>query len=70
LYIIACKDQRENVQIMDSNTFCIHDCFVFPGSIKVYVGGQQPNQKKTVNSNVLSAVVKINGYKHIKWYTG
>ena len=61
--IIVCKDQRENVQIIYSN---IHDCFVFPGSIKVYVGGQQPNQKKTVNSNVLSAVVKINGYKHIK----
>lgn len=38
---------------------------VEPGSIKVYVGGQQPNQKKTVNSNVLSSIVKINGFRHI-----
>ncbi|XP_071137812.1 uncharacterized protein [Mytilus edulis] len=30
-----------------------------PGSIQVYVGGQLPNQKKTVPSNVLSATFKI-----------
>ena len=36
------------------------------GSVKVYAGGQQPNQKKTVPSNVLTSVVKINGSKNIK----
>ncbi|VDI08470.1 beta-glucosidase [Mytilus galloprovincialis] len=30
-----------------------------PGSIQVYVGGQLPNQKKTVPSNVLTATFKI-----------
>lgn len=37
-----------------------------PGSIQVYVGGQQPNQTKTVNSNVLTTVFKITGFKFIK----
>lgn len=36
------------------------------GSVEMHIGGQQPNQKKKVDSNVLSSVVKIIGSKHIK----
>ncbi|XP_045198055.2 uncharacterized protein LOC123552449 [Mercenaria mercenaria] len=37
---------------------------VHPGKMAVYVGGQQPNQKKTVGSNVLKAHFEIVRQKH------
>ena len=36
-------------------------CSNFSGTMKIYVGGQQPNQEKTVGSNVLSSTFKIIG---------
>lgn len=34
---------------------------IFSGTIEVYVGGQQPNQKKIVGSNVLHTSFQITG---------
>ncbi|KAK6188118.1 hypothetical protein SNE40_004369 [Patella caerulea] len=38
------------------------------GNVTLYVGGQQPNQKKSVGSNVLSKSIKINGSKGLGYY--
>ncbi|ESP00457.1 hypothetical protein LOTGIDRAFT_157667 [Lottia gigantea] len=38
------------------------------GNVTIYAGGQQPNQKKSVGSNVLSRTVKILGYKNLGYY--
>ncbi|XP_050393626.1 uncharacterized protein LOC126811774 [Patella vulgata] len=39
-----------------------------PGKINVYVGGQQPNQKKSVGSNVLEGSFTIHGTKLLGHY--
>ncbi|KAK6188117.1 hypothetical protein SNE40_004368 [Patella caerulea] len=38
------------------------------GNVTLYVGGQQPNQKKSVGSNVLSKSVRIVGSKDLGYY--
>lgn len=38
---------------------------VQPGKMTIYVGGQQPNQKRSVGSNVLQATFEILGQKYL-----
>ncbi|KAK6170943.1 hypothetical protein SNE40_019221 [Patella caerulea] len=38
------------------------------GRINIYVGGQQPNQKKSVGSNILNSHVDIHGNKLLGYF--
>ncbi|XP_064596521.1 uncharacterized protein LOC135463130 [Liolophura sinensis] len=54
-------DPRQMAQWDDST----EQFFIEPGEIRVYAGGQQPNQKRTVNSNVLESSFQITGQKFL-----
>ncbi|ESP01987.1 hypothetical protein LOTGIDRAFT_157123 [Lottia gigantea] len=41
---------------------------IFPGRYNVYVGGQQPHQSKTINSNVLTKQFIVSGTKFLGKY--
>nr|KAG5706790.1 hypothetical protein BaRGS_004125 [Batillaria attramentaria] len=43
---------------------------ISPTSMKLYVGGQQPNQARSVGSNVLQATFTVEGTKHLQSLVG
>ena len=45
----------------DEQSDTLTQCHIVAGTLDLYVGGQQPNQKRSVGSNVLHASFQIYG---------